>query len=251
MKTRQVFISYSHQDQEMIDKLANAVNNSKELIWLDRNFIMPGDVWRDKIEKALKNSYCVIFFASPSSIKSKEAKLEIDYAIKLRKKVIPVLLEKCDLPYEISNLHFVDLTKNTEQEVVVFKQILSGIASRKKNNLPDNKIAAGIVQEVRTSNNFYNTVIVPNRFLWTSTAFVFTIFLCLTFLWQNPSKVEEIEPDYIPDIVITQNHSDSTTSVAHDYNDEHAAADTIAQKYFVIDTIVAAKRYGFETAAPP
>jgi len=144
---------------------------------------LPGDVWRDKIEKALKSSYCVIFFASTSSVKSDEVKLEIDYAIKLKKRIIPVLLEKCQLPYEVSNLHHINLIEKTEIDVEVFHQVLSGISSRKSYKPPTNKTAKAVVKDIKTANGFYNTVILPNRFLWSSTvASLFMIALIGYFL---------------------------------------------------------------------
>ncbi len=214
MKGRRIFISYAHEDYQIIQSISSSVKDSNDLIWLDRNFISPGDVWRDKIEKALKSSYCIIFFASALSVKSKEVKLEIDFALSLRKRVIPVLLEKCSLPYEVSNLHYISLTDRTQQEVEVFREILSGISSRKVAKPLLNKAAVSIVEDIKTSNNFYNKVIVPNRFIWTSTAvsvallFFINYFLSFTKI-DNQNKGDESLPTSIEIHDTAYNHVDT------------------------------------------
>jgi hypothetical protein len=196
MKARRIFISYAHQDYPLIQSISASVKDSNDLIWIDRNVIMPGDEWRGKIQKALKSSYCIIFFASTSSVKSKEVKLEIDYAIKLRKRVIPVLLEKCNLPYEVSNLQHINLTYRNQEEVEVFRQILSAISSKRTAKPATNKTAATIAEDIKTSNNFYNTVIVPNRFLWTSTVASIILFSFIAyFLPQANQSAPKIEHD--------------------------------------------------------
>jgi len=200
MKGRRVFISYSHQDYPLVQTISSYVKDSNDLIWLDRNFVLPGDEWRNKIQKALKSSYCLIFFASTASVKSNEVKLEIDYALHLKKRVIPVLLEECKLPYEVSNLHHINLIGRSEQEVEVFRQVLSAISSKKKAKPAVNKTAVTIVDEVKTSNNFYNTLVVPNRFIWTSSvAGIFLlIFLSYLLIQQNSQTDDTIQMDAEP-----------------------------------------------------
>ena len=198
MKGRRIFISYAHDDYSLIQSISASVKDANDLTWIDRNFIIAGDEWRGKIQKALKSSYCLIFFASTSSVKSKEVSLEIAYALKLRKRVIPVLLEKCDLPYEISNLHFVSLTKRNQQEIEVFRQIVSGI-SLKKRNKPAivSSTAATIVQDIKSSNSLYNTVIVRNRFLWTATIASVVLFFFIAY-WIIPVPATVSPPVSMP-----------------------------------------------------
>jgi hypothetical protein len=52
MKGRKVFISYAHEDYPRIQQISSTFKASNDLIWLDRISIMPGDVWREKIQKA-------------------------------------------------------------------------------------------------------------------------------------------------------------------------------------------------------
>jgi hypothetical protein len=48
-----VFISYVHQNRDLVDRLATELRNSGVTVWLDRNDIEPGARWRDAIEKAI------------------------------------------------------------------------------------------------------------------------------------------------------------------------------------------------------
>ena len=77
-----------------------------------------------------------------------------------------------------------------------------------------NKAAVSIVEDIKTSNNFYNKVIVPNRFIWTSTAvsvallFFINYFLSFTKI-DNQNKGDESLPTSIEIHDTAYNHVDT------------------------------------------
>jgi 5S rRNA maturation endonuclease (ribonuclease M5) len=49
-----VFISYVHQNRDVVDRLAKELRNRGVTVWLDRDDIEPGARWRDAIKKAIQ-----------------------------------------------------------------------------------------------------------------------------------------------------------------------------------------------------
>src|SRR5437899_1861677 len=48
-----IFISYIHENKDIVDKLANELRNRGVTVWLDRNDIDPGVRWRNAISEAI------------------------------------------------------------------------------------------------------------------------------------------------------------------------------------------------------
>src|SRR2546421_1568801 len=85
-----VFISYSHQDKEFVDKLRKKLKKSHHTVWQDSEDI-PGSVkWREEIEiniVAANNVLCVL---SPAFIQSSYCRDEVVYAVKAGKRLVPI-----------------------------------------------------------------------------------------------------------------------------------------------------------------
>ncbi len=99
-----MFISYSHADEGLKDKLkthlANLVNNKKITTWDDRE-IPAGDEWEEEINHFLKTSEFILLLISSDFLASKyctsvELKIAIDRHNKKEAVVIPILLRSCD-----------------------------------------------------------------------------------------------------------------------------------------------------------
>lgn len=96
-----VFFSYSRTEQTFAITLANELRKVGINVWIDQLDIEPGKEWDLEVEKALKRSGCVHFIASEASVSSKNVLDEVNYALKKRKKVIPII--KSLLFVKISN----------------------------------------------------------------------------------------------------------------------------------------------------
>jgi len=102
MKKLSVFISYSHLDEEEINKFKKHISplqtNDLIDIWYDRK-IIPGQDLQDKITDNLKNSDIVCLFISANFLSSKACREEKEVALELNKikgvAVIPIILSKC------------------------------------------------------------------------------------------------------------------------------------------------------------
>lgn len=106
------FISYSRVDQDFAMKLANDLRQKGIEIWFDQFDIPTGALWDIEIEKALKLCSTFIVIISESSVGSKNVLDEISYAIDERKKIIPIKLAQCDIPFRLRRFQHIDFSKS-------------------------------------------------------------------------------------------------------------------------------------------
>jgi len=109
-----VFLSHASEDAEAVAKINTDLRKSGILTWLDKQDLLPGDDWRQKIEEKIESSDYVLVFLSPRSInKPGTFQREIKYAFdKMMERpsgesyIIPILLENCDPPREFKDIHW-------------------------------------------------------------------------------------------------------------------------------------------------
>lgn len=90
-----VFISYSHNDVARVLPILEYLNKNGIRMWYDEG-VEYGEEWSESIAESMKNcSICMIFHSS-SSIKSRNCKQEVNYALKIKKEIILVYLEKVE-----------------------------------------------------------------------------------------------------------------------------------------------------------
>lgn len=123
MKYIKGFLSYSHDDKDVAEKIANELKKSGVDVWFDKWEINPGDSLVQKIFlEGLHN--CEVFFVllSKKSVVSKWVKEELSNAIvkKLNEetKIIPILIEECEIPSPLQTLLWVDLSENFDNGIM-------------------------------------------------------------------------------------------------------------------------------------
>lgn len=224
MPDRKIFISYSHEDRVQVDAISSANGDPNEMVWLDRFNLSPGDDWRKNIERAIKSSRCLVLFASPKSVKSKEVLLEVDYALYKRKRVIPVMIKECKLPYQINNRHMINLVDGDPRQLGILKDVITGISKKKRDYTPKTENGAKIIKDVQNSNSFYYTAILPYKYVWASSVAA----IVLLFTLQQVSLVS--------------NNSSTSTNTDDLYTVDTSIAmvtppDTVSNVPFPADTI--------------
>jgi hypothetical protein len=102
-KTLEVFISYSHEDEDIKNSLEKHLTPLKRLnlikVWHDRK-IMAGQEWDKIISKNLKNASIILLLVSIDFINSKYCyDVELEEALELHSKnnatVIPIIIRPC------------------------------------------------------------------------------------------------------------------------------------------------------------
>lgn len=113
---RRAFISYSRVNKEFAVKLAQGLRSDGYPVWFDQFDIPTGSRWDDEVEKALRECSVFMIILTPASIASENVKDEIGYAIDHGKRILPVLLEDCDVPLRLRRFQWVDFTKKSFEE---------------------------------------------------------------------------------------------------------------------------------------
>ncbi|MBI4870696.1 MAG: toll/interleukin-1 receptor domain-containing protein, partial [Candidatus Riflebacteria bacterium] len=120
-----VFISYSHQDQAVADRLTRELDQAGLKWWRDAERIRGGERFTRRLALAIESAEVVIWLGSPDSVESLWVLKEVTFAVELKKRVIPVLVQGfpvASVPEEFrllfSGLHFLSLETSSWTRVV-------------------------------------------------------------------------------------------------------------------------------------
>ena len=88
-----VFISYSRRDGEFVQGLVADLEARGKSVWIDTEGIAGGEVFPEAIQSAIEQSDAFVFVVSPDSVASRYCESEVEYALELHKRLVPVLRE--------------------------------------------------------------------------------------------------------------------------------------------------------------
>lgn len=125
------FISYAHEDSPMIDIIQSHLTAAGYAVWIDRELITGGEVWRTRIVEAIESSDVFLLTLSPHSVKSKYVLQELNIADGEDKPILPMLIATVEIPREmklqLSGLQEITLDLNTMDELYKSIDQLSGL----------------------------------------------------------------------------------------------------------------------------
>jgi hypothetical protein len=112
-----LFLCYAHSDREIVHHLYRRLVEHELHAWLDSETLQPGQNWQHEIRKAILNSDLILVclsqkFNDQHGYRHEELKLALEKANLMdagKIFIIPVRLEKCEMPEPLSHLHRVDL----------------------------------------------------------------------------------------------------------------------------------------------
>ncbi|MEL7435545.1 MAG: toll/interleukin-1 receptor domain-containing protein, partial [Chloroflexota bacterium] len=110
----QYFISYSRENQQIVERLRGDLQSAGINIWIDKIGLTPGTPnWDEALRKAIKASSAIILVASPSSRRSAYVRDEIAIAKGAQKPIYPVWVAGDDwmdaIPMGLGSTQNVDL----------------------------------------------------------------------------------------------------------------------------------------------
>ncbi len=115
MAKKDVFISYSHSDEEKVLSFYDKIKENFS-VFIDKKNLKPGDILDETLEGHINNSDAILLFLSQASLNSESVSKEIDWAIKHQKTIIPIKIEKCIVPEKLKSILYVNYPK-TEDEL--------------------------------------------------------------------------------------------------------------------------------------
>jgi hypothetical protein len=122
---RTMFISYTHQDIEFVQKLAKDLEEVNIEPLIDRLELKVGDNIRQVVDEMIDRSEYFLFVISTNSMKSDWAKKELEQAMERKKKILPALLHSAEVPPELSGVFYADFTGKYETGLEQLKKTLS------------------------------------------------------------------------------------------------------------------------------
>src|SRR6516164_3426514 len=106
-----IFISYSRRDSAaFVDELVMGLQDRGFAPMLDRHDIKPGEPWETRLSGLIEQSDTVVFVVSPQAVKSELCEWEIDKALALSKRLLPVIhksVPDTEIPPKLSKLQFI------------------------------------------------------------------------------------------------------------------------------------------------
>jgi TIR domain/SIR2-like domain len=94
-ETYDVFISYTSEDREMVQRIAEALRNEELNVWFDKWNLVPGREWQTALEHGIRHSRSVAVFLGPNGLGAwagSELSMAFNLAVTEKIPVIPVLL---------------------------------------------------------------------------------------------------------------------------------------------------------------
>jgi TIR domain len=105
-----VFISYSRDDLGFADQLEEALKITGFSTALDRHGISGGEDWQARLGALIRDADTVAFVLSPASAKSEICAWEVAEAVRLNKRILPVLprsLNGQSAPKQLSQFNYI------------------------------------------------------------------------------------------------------------------------------------------------
>ena len=105
-----VFISYSRDDVAFVDQLGAALRIADFETTVDRQGISPADDWKTRLGALIRDADTIVFVLSPSSAESDICAWEVDQAVQLGKRIVPVIcrsLERAKPPQRLAELNYI------------------------------------------------------------------------------------------------------------------------------------------------
>jgi len=109
----QVFLAYAEENRDNAEQIRRFLRRQGFTVWISAADIPAGANFQTIIEEGIEEADNVVYLMSPAAIRSPFCQHEIEYALRLQKRVIPLLIEAIALeliPLSLRNLQHIDLT---------------------------------------------------------------------------------------------------------------------------------------------
>lgn len=113
-----VFLSYSRQNTELMQKICSDLRIAGFTVWTDEN--IDRGMWQKIIEQAIDDTKCMVVILSPSAKNSEWVNGEINYARAKKKVIFPLLLDGDDgtsVPLSLISTHYFNIRDNYKIEI--------------------------------------------------------------------------------------------------------------------------------------
>ena len=107
-KRSTIFISYARLDGHFATFLENELKRRGYSIWKDTADIIAGENWQEAINQAMDACSHFIILLSSKSVNRPEVNRELGAALQARKRIIPILIDDCEIPPQLRQFNLID-----------------------------------------------------------------------------------------------------------------------------------------------
>ncbi len=127
-----VFISYSRRSRDLVAELADHLELINHTAWYDQELDRQGgQPWWQRILQEIRACDVFMFALSAHSLRSKPCQLELDYAMRLNKRIVPIIISEdvsiAYLPLDLQALQMVDYRKHSIPQLKSLKATLANL----------------------------------------------------------------------------------------------------------------------------
>ncbi len=115
----QVFLTHADEDKDSVQQMRRSLMRAGLTVWASTSDIQTGADFQTAINQGIEEADNLVYLLSPDSLRSSYCHQELDYALSLNKRVIPVLVKPIDgipIPDALKTLQYIDLTDNLGAE---------------------------------------------------------------------------------------------------------------------------------------
>jgi hypothetical protein len=107
-----VFISYSHKDLKLANRLKGDLRRNGISVWIDERLQAADEAWLHQLAVAIQEQRYFLFLMTASSVSSEYCQWELNTAHTLQKTIIPVMIKKSEIPLTIRSLQYIDFRRH-------------------------------------------------------------------------------------------------------------------------------------------
>jgi len=123
-----IFLSYTHSDQQIADRLAPRLTESGWSTWWDRQ-LLSGDNYRSEIQRQLDDARCVLVLWSKAAVTSRWVNDEAEEGVK-NGRLVQILLEGPEPPLGFRSVQYVEMSDGRDLDEDVFQRVAAAITKR-------------------------------------------------------------------------------------------------------------------------
>jgi formylglycine-generating enzyme required for sulfatase activity len=125
-----IFIAYSKQDELFATRLAKSLTDCGASVFIAvKGSIPAGASWEDTIQNELDLCQIMLLIVTPDSMQSKNVRTEWRYFFDKDKPIIPIILERAEVSFQIRPIQYIDFEKFDYDEA--FEQLYSELHRKK------------------------------------------------------------------------------------------------------------------------
>lgn len=114
----QVFLAYAEEDKSVMEQVQRFLCRQGITVWINTTSLPTGEDFLASIDRGIEATDNLVYLLSPASVNSVYCQHELNYALALNKRVIPILVSPmagCQLPTGLQELHYINLSEASGQ----------------------------------------------------------------------------------------------------------------------------------------